>query len=195
MKTRTKALLLALSAVLLVVSTVFATLAFLTSQTDVVKNTFTVGNVTITLDEADVDDSTPDKDRDTANKYHLVPGRICEKDPTVHVGEKSENCFVYVKVENGILGYEADDAQVASIAKQMETLGWLPLAGEANVFYYQYVAGANQHLPVFRQFKIAGNADVEAIKDKEITIVAYAIQAEGFGSAAEAWAAAPTSWN
>ena len=55
MKIRTKALLLVMCAVLLVVTTVMATLAFLTSTTKVVKNTFTVGNVVITLDEAPVD--------------------------------------------------------------------------------------------------------------------------------------------
>ena len=56
MKTKTKALALALCAVLLVVSTVFVTMAYLTSKTDVVTNTFTVGKVTITLDEAKVDE-------------------------------------------------------------------------------------------------------------------------------------------
>lgn len=54
MKTRTKALLLTLCAALLVCATVLATMAFLTAK-DAVTNTFTVGNVAITLDEAKVD--------------------------------------------------------------------------------------------------------------------------------------------
>lgn len=48
MRTKTKALVLALCAVLLVVTTVFVTMAFLTSE-DSVQNTFTVGKVTIIL--------------------------------------------------------------------------------------------------------------------------------------------------
>ena len=53
MKTRSKALVLTLCAVLLVVATVMGTMAYLTS-TDTVTNTFTVGKVAITLDEAKV---------------------------------------------------------------------------------------------------------------------------------------------
>ena len=51
MKTRSKALLLTLCAVLLVAATIFGTMAYLTS-TDTVTNTFTVGKVNIKLDEA-----------------------------------------------------------------------------------------------------------------------------------------------
>ena len=59
MKTKSKALLLTLCAVLLVAASVMGTMAYLTS-TDKVENTFTVGNVTITLDEAKVNtDGTP----------------------------------------------------------------------------------------------------------------------------------------
>ena len=54
MKTAKKAMLMTLCAIILVVATVFGTMAYLTS-TDEVNNTFTVGNVKITLDEAKVD--------------------------------------------------------------------------------------------------------------------------------------------
>ena len=59
MKKKTKALMLVLCAVLLVTASVLGTMAYLTS-TDQVVNTFTVGKVAITLDEAQVDlDGTP----------------------------------------------------------------------------------------------------------------------------------------
>ena len=51
MKTRSKALLLTLCAVLLVTASVLGTMAFLTSNDEVV-NTFSVGSVAIKLDEA-----------------------------------------------------------------------------------------------------------------------------------------------
>lgn len=54
-KTKTKALLMSLCAVLLVAASVLGTMAYLTDSKDV-KNTFTVGNVTIKLDEAKVDE-------------------------------------------------------------------------------------------------------------------------------------------
>ncbi len=74
MKKTSKALLLSLCAVLLVTASVLGTMAYLTSQDQVV-NTFTVGNVAITLDEKDVDNSTPgENDRDKANAYKLMPG-------------------------------------------------------------------------------------------------------------------------
>ena len=99
MKTKTKAFVLALCAVLLVVSTVFVTMAFLTSQ-DTVTNTFTVGNVTITLDETDVDlygvkDSETRVDK---NEYKLIPGHEYIKDPTVTVAKGSEESYVRMLV-------------------------------------------------------------------------------------------------
>ena len=51
MKTKSKALLLTLCAVLLVTASVLGTMAFLTSNDEVV-NTFSVGSVAIKLDEA-----------------------------------------------------------------------------------------------------------------------------------------------
>lgn len=100
MKTRSKALLLTLCAVLLVTASVLGTLAFLTS-TDEVKNTFTVGSVNITLDEAKVKtDGTPVEGaaRVKANEYHLLPGHTYTKDPTVTVKDGSESSYVRLKV-------------------------------------------------------------------------------------------------
>ena len=51
-----KTVLLCISVVILVFASVMGTLAYL-SDTDEVVNTFTVGNVDITLDEADVDEN------------------------------------------------------------------------------------------------------------------------------------------
>ena len=61
MKTARKVLIIALCAVLLVSISVMGTMAYLTSQ-DSVKNTFTVGNVKITLDELDVDNDSNTED-------------------------------------------------------------------------------------------------------------------------------------
>lgn len=98
-------LLTVCSAALLVCVTVGATVAYLTS-TDEVNNTFTVGSVDITLDEAAIkqDETTKnwvedaDADRVDGNKYHLLPGITYAKDPTVTVTKGSEKAYVRVLV-------------------------------------------------------------------------------------------------
>lgn len=111
MKTKNKALLLSLCAVLLVAASVFGTLAYLTSSDSVV-NTFTVGNVQIKLDEAKVGDdgkkTTPEERTETTvtdngktyggNSYHLLPGHSYDKDPTVTVKGGSEDAYVRLLV-------------------------------------------------------------------------------------------------
>lgn len=100
MKTKSKALLLTLCAVLLVAASVLGTMAYLTSSAEV-KNTFTVGKVEIKLDEAKVNaDGIPEEDaaRVTANSYKLMPGTTYTKDPTVTVKAGSEESYVRMKV-------------------------------------------------------------------------------------------------
>ena len=100
MKTKSKALLLTLCAVLLIAASVLGTMAYLTSSAEV-KNTFTVGKVEIKLDEAKVTaDGIPVEgaDRVTANSYKLMPGTTYTKDPTVTVLNGSEASYVRMKV-------------------------------------------------------------------------------------------------
>ena len=100
MKTKSKALLLTLCAVLLIAASVLGTMAYLTS-TDTVTNTFTVGKVEIKLDEAKVNaDGIPEEGaaRVTANSYKLMPGTTYTKDPTVTVKAGSEESYVRMKV-------------------------------------------------------------------------------------------------
>ena len=125
---KTKALLLALCAVALVVTTVFSTMAYLTSN-DSVTNTFTVGKVAITLDETDVTNNTSSRVKE--NAYHLLPGNTYTKDPTVHVAANSEDSWIFVKVDNQIADIEANE----TIAAQIEANGWTALTGVAGVYY------------------------------------------------------------
>lgn len=104
-KTKTKALLMSLCAVLLVAASVLGTMAYLTDSKEV-NNTFTVGNVSIKLDEAKVDENgtqVVDKDgnpvaRVTRNAYKLLPGHTYVKDPTVTVLTPSVESYVRMKV-------------------------------------------------------------------------------------------------
>ena len=191
MKKKTKALMLVLCAVLLVTASVLGTMAYLTS-TDKVVNTFTVGKVAITLDEAKVkEDGTPvaGAARVTGNAYHLLPGHGYTKDPTVHVQANSEDSFIFVKVENGIANYEAGTTIAAQIAEN----GWTALNGVENVYYKAYTKRAEStDLPVFGSFTIADNAnDTDGWNnfsaETKVTVTAYAVQTSGFNSETDAW--------
>ena len=196
MKTTKKALLALVCAAALVFGSVFATYAYLT-DTKSVTNTFTVGNVKITLDESDVDGSKTNvttTGRDTANTYKLIPGTTYEKDPIVHVASDSENCYLFVKVVNEITAIEGD----TKIAAQMAAKGWIAVDGAENIYVYVGTAegasaplsvAANSNITVFESFKIDGSVTNETLAsyaNKTITVTAYAVQAEGFESATAA---------
>ena len=191
MKTKTKALVLSLCAVLLVAVSVFTTIAFLKSS-DSVNNTFTVGKVAITLDEAKVDgygNTIEEADRVKANTYKLIPGHEYVKDPIVHFAADSEASYLFVKIENGLADIEA----ATKIADQIKANGWTALDGVNGVYYK--TASANNtsaaiDYPVFESFKLTDDAVVSNYADAKINVTAYAIQADGFTTAAAAWAEA-----
>lgn len=205
-----RALLLVACAVLLVSVSVSATLAYLTSRTQVVTNTFSVGNVAITLDEGTVypkDHSDPEMrgkhdnlGRTTVgNEYKLIPGKTYDKDPIVYVSEDSERAWLFVKVDNGIADIESDEPTDETIAQQMrDTYGWLPLEGVVgadNVWYYMEQVSGGEQKQVFANFTIDGDAVItDTHIASNIQIQAYAVQAEGFNSAAAAYEAAPCTW-
>lgn len=196
MKKTKKALLLSLCAVMLVTASVLGTMAYLTS-TDEVVNTFTVGNVAITLDETDVDNSTPgENDRDQANEYKLMPGKEYVKDPIVHVDADSEDCYLFVKVANEI----ADIEDTKTVLEQMGEHGWVAVDGAEGVYVYTQndvlaVVKGDTDVTVFDTFKVSGNVDNDTLASytgKKIGVTAYAIQADGFDgkTASEIWTAA-----
>lgn len=197
-----KALLVVACALLLVAASVFGTMAYLTS-TDTVTNTFTVGKVNITLDEAKVDQNgtavTPAVRVDN-NSYKLMPGHSYTKDPTVHVDAASEDSWIFVKVENGIAAFEAatsnEEGGYKTIADQIVAKGWTALGGVAGVYYKSYTKGTTgADLVVFENFKMAdeannvsgwGNISADTTK---VTVTAYAVQKDGFENAKAAWTA------
>ena len=174
MKKAEKVLIVLLCAVLIMGATVAGTFAFLTSR-DSVQNTFTIGNVKITMDEAKVTEYGV-KDGDSrvgANTYKLVPGQTYTKDPTVYVDGDSEPCFVFVKIENG-LGSDA--------ALTMES-GWAKIEETGNTSVWVYgtaeapkVLAANSSATPFTSFAFGQNADPSAYSSAAINVTAYAIQ-------------------
>lgn len=194
MKTKSKALLMTLCAVLLVAASVLGTMAYLTSTTKEVTNTFSIGKINITLDEAPVDEygKQVDGNRHMANSYKLVPNHTYTKDPAVHVKGDSEDSYIFVKVVNGIEAIEATGD--TTIASQMTAKGWQVLPGVANVYYQKYTKqNTDKDLVVFENFTVKNDVSettLENYASATITITAYAIQQDSFTTAKAAWDAA-----
>ena len=220
MKTKSKALLLTLCAVLLVTASVLGTMAFLTSTASV-ENTFTVGSVKITLDEAKVTaDGKPVEgaERVAENSYKLMPGHTYTKDPTIHVDAASEDCFIRAKVTltNADKWIEiakkyADNKVENIIQGTNDNIWWVSqpaVDNEKNTVTYTFVYKNESHtdelgkriwtsadskdLVLFDKIVMPGNLtndELKGVGDSKITVVAEAIQADGFETEAAAWAA------
>ena len=125
-----------LSVVLLVIATVSGTLALMLGYTDPVVNEFTVGNVAITLDE-------------TNRTYKMVPGKVIDKDPHVTVDTTSEDCYVFVKIEEGFVDASGNvtekfnEKDFKYFVDYKVDEGWTLLDGTTNV-YYRTVISAEQ---------------------------------------------------
>lgn len=192
MKKARNVVLALLCALLLIAGSVAGTLAYLTSQTETVTNTFTAGNVTITMDETDVDEYGV-KDGDTRvieNDYTLLPNHLYVKDPTIHVKAGSEACWLFVEIDDQIAAIQDTE----TVAAQMTANGWKPVEGTTNVFWHEVVnakeATDDMDVKIFENFKIKGtetNNTLAPYTDKTIVVTAYAVQADGFNTAKAAW--------
>ena len=211
MKTKSKALLLALCAVLLVTVTVFGTMAYLTS-TDEVKNTFTVGKVAIKLDEAKANtDGTlvAGADRVKANSYKLLPGHTYNKDPMVTVLKGSESSYVkmtvtFTKAAELDAIFDPNGADMTSIFNGYDSTNWIAKGNTEDTakntrtyeFWYKEAVGAPDADvaldALFDSITVPGsitNKQLATIEGMTITVNAYAIQADSFANAEAAWAA------
>lgn len=210
MKTAKKAMLMTLCAIILVVATVFGTMAYLTS-TDKVVNTFTVGNVAIKLDEAPVDGNgkATTGDRVKANSYKLLPGHVYDKDPTVTVLANSETSYVKMTVTFSNANeldaiFTPNGADLTSIFKGYDAANWTAKGStkdaDANTrtyeFWYKEAVGAPEADvaldALFNSITVPGSITKEqlaTIEGMTITVNAYAIQADGFDTADKAWEA------
>lgn len=190
-KPNKKVLLLVVVAILLVVATVFTTLAWLTSQTETVTNTFTYGKVEITMDETKVTEygeADPGaSERVTENTYKLIPGHTYLKDPTIHVDADSEECYIFVKIDNQLgnaASFQLTDLQ-AAYSTTDAAVPWQKYdtqsVGNVSVYYFPTAVLPGAEIEVFSEFTFSSAvSDMSPYVDKKIILTAYAIQAEGF---------------
>lgn len=210
MKNWKKTLLLCLCAVAVLTAAVVGTLAWLTDS-ETATNTFTVGQVDITVDEAKVNpDGTlvTGADRVTENNYHLIPGQTYIKDPTMTVEADSEEAYVRMLVtlncKTQLDTIFAPGVKLDSIFKGWDSTTWRyyqeteDTAANTVTFEFRYkntVAPEDEDVvlePLFASFTVPGTLDGNDLKSLEnltITVEGHAIQAAGFDTADAAWTA------
>lgn len=185
MKSMKKTMALMMAMMLIIGCVVGGTVAWLIDKTNAVENTFTVGNIDITLTE------TEDLD------LKMVPGNKITKDPKVTVLDGSEACWVFVEVTatnvTDYLTYTIDDA-------------WTALSGVENVYYIDQAAltadnAQDAVYSVLKGDKVTVKEDVTksqmdaltAGNYPKLTFKAYAVQKDNIDSVTEAWQRANTA--
>ena len=176
-----------LAVTLLIGCAIGGTVAWLTANTTPVVNTFTYGDINITL--------TENKPADRHAK--IIPGVNIEKDPKVTVKANSEACWLFVKVEEA--GTFVKGKVTYSIAD-----GWTKGDGTKipeNVYYRQVGAvTTDTDFAVLEDNKVTVSdtltkEDIAKLTSKEatLTFTAYAVQKDGIADAATAWAKVSTN--
>lgn len=206
-----KALLVVACALLLVAASVFGTMAYLTSNDEVV-NTFSVGSVAIKLDEAKANtDGTlvEGAARVKANSYKLLPGHTYNKDPMVTVLSGSEPSYVKMTVTFSKANeldaiFAPNGANLTNIFNGYDAANWIAKGNTKDTtantrtyeFWYKEAVGASTADvaldALFDSITVPGTITGEqlaTIADMTITVNAYAIQADGFADADAAWKA------
>ena len=203
-----KKLTLVVAFVLVFALGVAGTFAYLTS-TDTVTNTFTVGKVQIKLDEAKANPDgslVPNAERVKANSYKLLPGHNYAKDPMVTVLKDSERSYIKMTVtftKAAALDAIFDPgADMTSIFNGYDSTNWIAKDvtkdTEKNTRTYEFwykeaVAAPTADVELdalFDSITVPGTITGEqlaTIEGMTITVNAYAIQADGFADAADAW--------
>ena len=168
-----KRISLVMALVLVLSCVIGGTLAWLTAKTNPVVNTFTVGDINITLTET------------TGDEYKMVPGNTIDKDPKVTVEDSSEDCWLFVKVDKS--------SKLGDYIAYTMADGWTALEGVEEEVYYRD-ATANDEFSVLEGDQVTVKKSVtkgmmkEAETDKPtLTFTAYAVQKANVNSASDAW--------
>ncbi|MBQ8559227.1 MAG: hypothetical protein IJ439_04510 [Tyzzerella sp.] len=180
------------------------TLAWLMDKTDSVQNTFTAGDVDITLVETWNTDSNNNGENDSWSAQ-MIPGNTYAKDPKVTVvgSEDAVDCWLFVKVEEK---GNAQDYLNYSFTFDDENSGWTQLStseadGTTTTVWYREVTASTADQS---WYLLDGNEDytngfvsvdanevtkstVDEAAEAELVFTAYAVQKDNL-TVEEAWA-------
>ena len=167
--------------VIALLATCFAgTYAYLKDSQAVV-NTFTTGNVYITLTETGAVNGQ--------NAYHLIPKNSYTKDPTITLKAGSEDAWIAAKIT-----FSNKDAYALLSGGVLNTDAVI-LEWQGNVLYVYVKASqeATAQIKLFESLIIPetwDNEDMNKLKGMTIDVAAYAVQANGFNDCKSAMATA-----
>ncbi len=199
-----KAIVAVVALVLVLCCAMGGTLAWLVDSTTEVKNTFTYGDINISLWEHELNEdgltlSTDVFTGEEQTGFKMIPGNKIEKDPTVTVKADSEASWLFVKI---VESNNFDDFMTYGVAS-----GWTQLTVDAegnaitDLIYYREVAATT----VDTDFAVLANNSVSVLgtvtKDNlnaldangasnypTLTFTAYAVQRDtNITTAAQAW--------
>ena len=199
MKKTLRKILPVLALVLVVaVASVGGTIAWLTVSTAPVTNTFTVGDINITLTET-MNTDTDDDGKLDKWEAKLIPGSEYAKDPKVTVKGGSEACWLFVKIDEptslqGILTYTLNTDEWTKGEGTGEGKNGVP----ENVYYRAEAAtNADVSYELLQGNKVTVSENVTKLLIDEwsktntsatMTFTAYAVQKDNVADAATAWA-------
>lgn len=197
-----KILATALVLLLVVCCAVGGTVAWLTSQSGTVRNTFTVGDISVDIEETGADENGE-------KEYTLVPGVALSKDPKVIVQPESEACWLFVQVvEKNWPTVTESDGSTLKVDYDIRS-GWIPLGTAYPGVYYMEIDAATAKAGD-TYYVLAGNGEypngvvtVSGTLTKEemqaittiptLTFKAFAVQRENVADAVTAWGYVPAS--
>lgn len=185
-----------LAVTLLIGCAIGGTVAWLTDKTTAVVNTFTYGDINITLNET------------TGNDYKIIPGVNITKDPKVTVKANSEDCWLFVKVEEANWPTFMEANGTTKKVSYAIATGWTALPGQNGVYYrevnaptadtsiYILAGDATYSQGVVKVSENLTKTEVNSITagtQPRLTFTAYAVQKDGIADAATAWTKVPTN--
>ena len=183
--TRTRILLVAVAALLLVTLTVGGTLAWLQDTSETVVNKFSPSTIKVELDE----------DKPTGQQAQMIPGADIEKDPKVTVTSPDTAAWVFIVVEESD---NFDDFLTYSVEAS-----WIRYDGtdsrQEGVYYKEVAKGTTADIQILTDNKVTVLEDVEKEDMEamytntalypELSFTAYTVQKDAnVDTAAEAYA-------
>ena len=97
--------------------------AWLSSTTDTVVNTFTYGDINIKIEETDTKDND---NNEFTNEYKMLPGNKITKDPKITVLANSEDSYLFVEIK--------ESENFKDFMKYELVEGWTLVEGTENVY-------------------------------------------------------------
>jgi len=172
--------------------------AWLSSKTEEVINTFTYGDINIKIEETDTGDND---NNEYTNEYKMLPGKELIKDPKITVLKNSEDSYLFVSIKksqnfDNFITYELVE-------------GWTLVPGTNNVYYKEVSKkDTDQEFNIIKDNKVKVKETVTKAMLNELdkngltnyptlSFKAYAVQRdsniEAIDTVEEAWAIATSN--